>query len=50
MKSKLELINGVSQLVRDGIIQNDSDFQLMVNNMLFFEKKKTEIFTGKILK
>jgi hypothetical protein len=38
MKSKLELIQGISKLIADGIIQNDSKIQLTINDMLFIEK------------
>ena len=46
MKSKLELIQGISKLISDGIIQNDSKIQMTINDMLFLEKDNTSIKYG----
>lgn len=46
MKSKLELIQGISKLISDGLIQNDSNIQLIINDMLFIEKDNNSIKVG----
>ncbi|KAB8151712.1 hypothetical protein EZY14_017570 [Kordia sp. TARA_039_SRF] len=46
MKGKLELIQGISKLISDGIVQNDSNIQLMLNDMLFLEKKNDSVNEG----
>ncbi|WP_298248089.1 hypothetical protein [uncultured Christiangramia sp.] len=46
MQDKLNVIKGISQLVADGVIQNDSKIQVMVNDMLFLEKDNEGFRTG----
>jgi hypothetical protein len=43
-KSKrIELATKLSNLIKDGIIQNDSDIQIEINNLLFFGNKDDQL-------
>jgi len=46
MKDKIELINGISQLIANGIVKNDSNIQVLINDLLYIEKTEDEIIEG----
>lgn len=46
IQEKLKVIKGISELIADGVLQNDSKIQLIVNDMLFLEKDNEQITLG----
>lgn len=46
MQERINVIRGISELVTDGIIQNDSKIQILVNDMLYLEKDNEGVLLG----
>jgi hypothetical protein len=42
----LEYLKGLSSLMKDGIIQNNSDIQILINDLVFFKQENKHIFLG----
>lgn len=49
MQEKLNLIKGISDLATNGIIQNDSNMQILINDMLYLEKGEEGVRSGEDL-
>jgi hypothetical protein len=43
LQKKLQALRQISELIKDGILQNNSNVQIMINDILFIEKIKTEV-------
>lgn len=43
---RLQAIKGLSELIKEGILSNDSDFQIMINDLLFLEKQSGKLRSG----
>lgn len=43
---KIQVIKGISELITTGILANDSDFQIMINDLLYIEKKDKKYIAG----